>query len=261
MNIFLKSSIYLFLFCPLFLLGQNNKTFSLSLGVQNFTMLDQHASPVIYQLNTPIAKLGYQHQNPKRMLTFDLYFGLGQLKASDNNLPILDSDLGLSTTAAGFDVYYRRSLSSNTDNWQHSLGASFQYDFMIDFEAVGDFPWAMSQAAFEINYSRAYLFENGNRLKAMIGVPVFGIWTRLPYYSIPRTQGKVPGVGSYFAEGTKLATWNNFQRIDLSLAYQFQLNEKWQLQAGYQFAWFHYALPDDIFAYQQQLNLQLGYSF
>jgi len=261
MNYFSRFLLYSLIYFPLLLLGQNNKTLSLSLGFHDFTMLDQHASPIIYNLNAPIAQLGYQQQNTKRTLAFDLYFGLGQLKASNSELPTLDSDLGLSTTTAGFDIYYLGNLSSSKENWRHAMGTSFQYDFMIDFEAVGGFPWAMSQAALEINYRRTYLFETGDRLEARVGLPILGIWTRLPYYSIPRTQGKVPGVGSYFAEGTKLATWNNFQRINLSLAYQFQLNARWQLQAGYQFAWFHYAIPDDIFAYQQQVELRLHYSF
>ncbi|MEM6700900.1 MAG: hypothetical protein AAF599_21030 [Bacteroidota bacterium] len=234
---------------------------NVSLGLHHFTMLDRHATPVIYKVNAPITQLGYQHQDAKRTLAVDLYFGLGQFKASNSDLPVLDSDLGLSTTIAGLDIQYWKNLNSQTEHWQHALGGSLQYDFMIDFEAVGDFPWAMSQATLEVNYSRTYLFENGNRLNASIGLPILGIWTRLPYYSIPRTQGKVPGVGSYFAEGTKLATWNNFQRIDLSLAYQLPLNERWQLQAGYRFVWFHYTIPDDIFAYQQQLNLDLSYSF
>ncbi|MEM0995152.1 MAG: hypothetical protein AAGI49_19130 [Bacteroidota bacterium] len=261
MNIFLKLLLCLSLCFPAILMGQDSKALGLSLGLHHFTMLDQHASPVVYTINAPIAQIGYQHQNTQRILCFNLYFGLGQLKASDNDLPTLNTDLGRSTTIAGLDVYYWKDLERQSENWQHAWGGSFQYDFMIDFEAVGNFPWAMSQAVLGVNYSSAYLFENGNQLKASVGLPLLGIWTRLPYYSIPRTQGKVPGVGSYFAEGTKLATWNNFQRIDLSLAYQFSLNERWQLCADYQFAWFHYTLPDDIFAYQQQLNLQLAYSF
>jgi len=224
-------------------------------------MLDQQASPVVYNLNAPLAQLSYQHQNLQKTLVFNAYFSLGQLKANNNNLPTLNTELGLSTTVAGLDIFYWKNLNTNTDNWQQMLGASFQYDFMIDFEAIGDFPWAMGQANLGINYGRKYLLENGNRLEAKVGIPVFGIWTRMPYYNIPRTQGKVPGVGSFLAEGTKLATWNHYQRIDLSLAYQFQLNERWQLQASYQFAWFHYVLPDDIYVYQQQLNLQLDYSF
>ncbi|MEL6719001.1 MAG: hypothetical protein AAFP82_09820, partial [Bacteroidota bacterium] len=92
----LKPIIILLLFCPLFLVAQNSKTLSLSLGLNDFTMLDRQASPVVYNLNAPISKLGYQHQNTKRNLAVDLYFSLGQLKASDETLPILERDLGLS---------------------------------------------------------------------------------------------------------------------------------------------------------------------
>ncbi len=247
---------------PVLLWGQTvekTQAVQLDLGWYNFNMLDRQASPVIYTLNAPMARVGYQHKNAKRLLEATAYFSLGQMAAKDKNLPkFIDNEV--TTYAFGLELQYWKILKKS-GQWTHHLGGNIAYDFAIDFESVAAFPWGMGQGRIGIGYQGAYQLKNGHQVRLKASLPLVGIVTRLPYSNIPRVIGKAAGVASFFQVGTSLDTWNTYQQAALDISYILPLSDKWTLSPSYHFSYFAHNQPDKIRAYRQALMLGLRYNF
>ena len=250
-------------FLPLLLWGQNpEKThgLQLDLGSYHFSMLDHQASPVGYALNAPTASLGYQHRNTKHLVEAGLYFTFGQLKAKAYPLITLLDKNTLTAYAFGLHFDYLKPLKSDMP-WTQHVGASFAYDFIIDFEAVANFPWGMGQGRLDLAYQGTYSLPNAHQLSVKIKAPLVGVVTRLPYSNIPRVLGKIAGVSSFFEVGTSIVSWDSYQHLSIETTYTLALNEKWRLSPTYHFSYFAHNKPDKIRAYKQVFTIALSYDF
>ncbi len=224
-----------------------------------YSVYDQHASPVHYQLNAPAIRLGYEVESAKAYSLYYVQYGNGKFRPKNGDLNYLTEDVGWASRAIDLRAQHLRKLKS-TDKEMHLLGPVFQYDFKLDFDYLGNWPWAFGQAALGVSYQYRRALGTG-KLHAGIHLPLVALITRLPYSNIPRTQGQVPGVASLFQQGSSINTLDKYQRVDLFIAYNKSIGEKWDIRPSYQFYWLRFSEPDVVQAYDQQLAVQFIRNF
>jgi len=227
-------------------------------GVQHLRMLDRHASPLAYQ--TTGTNLGFLFRKEKndRLLTIRATYLNSQLEPVNASLFRYNFNGDKNTTAA--------TLAINR-LWKHrripSLwwGLSASYNALVDFEGVANFPWATLYGDVGLKVRKDLSVGEKISLELEAGLPLVGIVTRQPYNFIPRVEGEEPGVPSLLKLGTKVATWNRYQRLDFSLAGKIELGQHWSLRPAYRFHWARYPEPKVLRLYRQEVVVGLSYKF
>lgn len=219
----------------------------LHLGVQHFTMLDRQATPVLYEAWGPQLSIGYNQRTQKGLLTFGLNGGLLKFQPNDPELQFIVTSL--SGISAGLNASYLHSILE-VNKSEFLVGAALKQEVILDFDGIGNFPWIFGQGGIFVKGRWNYSLNEKNQFSATLALPVFSWITDMPYNQIPRVPGKEPGVGSVISEGSRIASWNSYQRVDVELMYRFDFHEKWSLSSRYQWAWFHDSQPLDLWAYQ-----------
>jgi len=151
--------------------------------------------------------------------------------------------------------------------WKHQKipafwwGPSLSYNALVDFEGVANFPWVTLYGDVGLKFRKGVSVGEKVKLQFEAGLPLVGIVTRQPYNYIPRVQGEEPGVSSVLKLGSKLATWNNYQRLDFGLAGKIELGPRWALRPAYCFHWARYSKPAVIRLYRQEVVVGISYRF
>lgn len=243
---------------PLNLCAQEEsyKKLFLRLGTLDLHLLDEQASPILYQGNGIQAQLGFEKQKGLNRWAYSLSLGQMTLLADDPEVRFGENEAGTSSMAVQLS-YLRAIPGSGSFRW--SYGARLQNELLLDFEAIGDFPWIFAQGGIFAQAQVDYVLGERHQLSGGLALPVFSWIIDMPYSQVPRTEGKAPGVGSAITEGFRIPSWATYQRVDLSLGYQFDFAENWSLEAQYQWAWFHDKEPRNLWAYQGRLGLGISH--
>ncbi|MEL6254756.1 MAG: hypothetical protein AAFR87_22280 [Bacteroidota bacterium] len=228
----------------------------LRLGTLDLHLLDEQASPILYQGNGIQAQFGFERQKNLNHWVYSLSLGQMTLLADDPEVRFGEEEAGTSVMALQLS-YLRVIPGSNSLSW--SYGARLQNELLLDFEAIGDFPWIFAQGGIFAQTQLEYRLGEKHQLSGGFALPVFSWIIDMPYSQVPRTEGKAPGVGSAIREGFRIPSWATYQRVDLSLGYQFNFAEKWSLESQYQWAWFHDKEPRNLWAYQGRLGLGISH--
>lgn len=235
---------------------ETSKKLFLRLGSLDLHLLDEQASPILYQGNGIQAQIGFEKQKSLNSWAYSLSIGQMKLQPDDPEVRFGEGEAGTSAMAVQLS-YLRRIPGSGSFAW--SYGARLQNELLLDFEAIGDFPWIFAQGGIFAQTQLEYAAGEKHQISGGIALPVFSWIIDMPYSQVPRTEGKAPGVGSAITEGFRIPSWATYQRVDLSLGYQFDFAEKWSLEALYQWAWFHDKEPRNLWAYQGRLGLGISH--
>jgi len=233
---------------------ETNHRLSLHMGAQHITMLDEQATPVLYQGMGPQVALAYEWRAPTHWWQFGLNGGLLRFQPADPEVSF--SEPYLSGIAGGLHISYLHLLRENEKStWM--LGASIQEELLVDFEGIGNWPYILGQGGIYAKGRWDYLLTHKHHIGAVISFPMLAWLTDMPYHQIPRVEGRAPDVVSAIRIGTRIPSWDSYQRVDIKLMYEFHFNEKWSFCTHYDWAWFHDAKPHDLWAYQGRLAFGL----
>lgn len=240
------------------LLGQEapQRQLRLGVGVYHINMLDKQASPLVHKGLGRTVQLGFDLKKEVAWWKYELNYGWLGFHASNPDFRFEERDF--EGTYAALRISHLRKISES-EKWTLRVGAMLQQEAMLDFEGVADFPWIFAQGGLFVNGHWEYKLSERQSIAGKISLPLFGWITDMPYNQIPRVEGRAPDEISVIRKGTRMASWGSFQRIDLGVDYSLDFSNKWRLNATYQWAWFHDAVPRDFWAYQGALQLGIGY--
>ncbi|MEM6344699.1 MAG: hypothetical protein AAF927_12490 [Bacteroidota bacterium] len=232
------------------------KQISLQLGGQHLNFLDRQASPIPYQGLGPQLRLNYQHQNERHQWSYDLRGGVLAFSPQEPSVQEWRAT-SLGGTSVGLQASYFYRFAERGD-WAFSAGVGLRQEILLDFGAIGGFPWFLGQGNLLLKAKTDYHIGAQHHFSAELGLPAFSWITDMPYNQIPRLEDRVPDVATVFVVGTRSPFWASYQRVDLGLAYRYDWNEKWSFSSRYDWAWYHDAQPKDLWAYQGVLTLGLS---
>lgn len=231
---------------------------TVNLGGRYITLLDEQATPVLYKGAGPTAAVQYQRTAGSNLWQFAFNGGKLAFQPVDRSLRFYEAQ------PTGFFAGMRVSrLSSVVENemLKVALGPSLQQEMLVDFEGIGNWPYAFVQGGIFARGRLAYRPDARHRFEAGMAVPLFSWLTDMPYQQIPRVEGRAPDLFSLAKTGTRFASWGGYQRLDVSLVYSFQFHNSWQVTAVYEGAWFHDAKPRDLWAWQASTMLGITRRF
>lgn len=252
-RLYLSALPWLFSFS---LLAQTELTFEP--GVQHLRMLDRHASPLAYQTTGTNLGLHFRKEKNNRLLSMRGSFMISQLEPVDASLFRYNFNGEKNTISAALAISHLWKHQRIPSFW---WGATLNYNAFVDFEGVANFPWATLYGDVGLRARRDFLVGEKITLQVDAGLPLVGVVTRQPYNFIPRVEEEEPGVPSLLKLGTKVATWNSYQRFDFGLAGKLELGRRWTLRPEYRFHWARYTTPDVLRLYRQEVVVGLSYKF
>jgi len=212
-------------------------------GVQHLRMLDRHSSPLAYQTTGTNLGLHFRKEKNSRLLSIRVAYMNSQLEPVDASLFRYNFNGDKNTTVAALAISHLWKHRRIPSLW---WGVSTSYNALVDFEGVANFPWATLYG--DVGFKIRKDLSVGDKVNFVVevGVPLIGMVTRQPYNFIPREEGEEPGVPSLLKLGTKVATWNNYQRLDIGLAGKIKLGQRWVLRPAYRFHWVRYSEPNTL---------------
>lgn len=232
---------------------QAQNRLSLQLGGQHVSFLDQQASPLIYQGMGPQLSLNFNRQHQRSEWDYGLRGGLLALRPQEPSVrEWRGASLGGTSVGLQASYYYR---FAERGNWAFSAGIGIRQEMLLDFGAIGGFPWILGQGNLLFKAKAEYDLGDQHHFSVGIGLPAFSWITDMPYHQIPRLENRAPDVVTVFSVGTRTPSWGSYQRVDLGLTYRYDWNEKWSFSSRYDWAWYHDASPKDLWAYQGVLTL------
>ncbi|MFK7935829.1 MAG: hypothetical protein AB8G22_20110 [Saprospiraceae bacterium] len=234
--------------------------FSLSLGATNFSLLDQHASPLVYQMTAPSIGFHFSKNKPQWRWEIEAQATLGNLQIQRDDLAFNLTNRFFQPRTSMFHLQYGWLKNVvKKDKFQTYLGGKLRYEFWQDFDSVANWAWGIGQGSLQLAGRQEFILKNEQQITLELAIPIVGLITRLPYNLIPRIPDQSPGVASFFATGTRLTSLHQYRSLFFNIGYQKALNERWQVGLKIQTDLYYYELPAPVRARQQQLQLNLTY--
>jgi hypothetical protein len=244
----------------------------LSVGLQQFKVLDQHASPLTYSTNTVFPKVGlsFGRQTNRSAFDIELSGSMGQL------MPEKYGSRTYKTTITGTDSFqyslsspfmhtnlkasYLKNLhpvsSSNLSYWAGGvLNESAYYG-----DAVANMPWLLNTADLSPAMHVHYNSYSQHSLGVKFDFAVVGLITRATY-SLFAKSNKNKNVAAYVKQGTRVVSLNKFRKANLQLYYQYQVSRHFALGTAYSIRWMQISEPKRLRAIDKNLDLKFLYTY
>ncbi|HYH14879.1 MAG TPA: hypothetical protein VD794_06660 [Flavisolibacter sp.] len=265
---------YLCFFATAIVYGQSKpkNTIGLSLGWQNFRMLDKHASPLQYGTNSLFPSLGlsYAHQNNRSRYEIKVSatngtmnatrFGARNFKTKWSATDSFQYQISSAFINANIEATYQRKLSSLSDSKvQYWVGGKLSESAYYGDE-VANFPWLLNTLdvgpSFEVEYSPFTKHQIGFK----VDLAAIGVVTRTVYALFPKSN-KDKNVPAYLKQGTRLASVDKFQRINFQLGYQYQVTKHFIVGADYRLKWMNYSHPKSLRALDKHFDVKFAFTY
>jgi hypothetical protein len=244
----------------------------LTVGWQNFTVLDKHVSPLRYSTNSLFPKLGlfYNKETNRSILDVQVSaskgtihpsrFGERRYKAVWSAKDSFQYSLGSKFIHANIEASYLRNVSSlSTDKFNYWVGGTLKEAAYYGDE-VASSDWLLNVADLAPSFQIGYLPLNNHKLTIRVDLSVLGVITR-PIYALFPKSNKDKNLPSYFKQGTQLASLDKFQKVNFQVGYQYQVGRHFAAGVLYRLKWLHYSLPADVRAVDKQFDIKLSYTY
>jgi hypothetical protein len=250
----------------------------LSLGpaLGNLKVKDLQASPLMYVANPKGLHLSYEHRSAATRFRAELQATTGRYLApavGPREFTFTDEQLNGETTRGTLllvptlyqgqlDVsYLRRVNTANPANKWRSYAGLTLHNWLGYADGVAMTTWALNAATLNAAAGGEWSLRPGHLLTLRGAVPLAGVMSRLPYSNVLSYPDDHSYFNLFFRKGTRLATWNQLQRLQLGAGYELALTPRLGLAAAYELEWFHYSQPRSITAFANQGSLRLTYQF
>lgn len=244
----------------------------ITLGWQNFQFLDKHASPLKYGTNSLFPSLGlyYSHQTDQSYYNIKvsgakgtanaLRFGAREYKTKWSSKDSFQYQVSSQFINANIEATYFRNIRSlSTDKTQYWVGGSLNESAYYADE-VANFPWMVNT----LDLSPAFQMQHTTYTKHSIGFKVdlaaIGLVTRSVYSLFPKSN-KDKNVPAYLKQGTRLASVNKYQKVNLQFNYQFQMTKHFAVGAEYRLKWMHSTYPKHLRALDKHFDIKFAYTY
>ncbi|UOQ52037.1 hypothetical protein [Hymenobacter cellulosivorans] len=252
---------------------RNQLTVGPTLG--NRKVKDLQASPLMYVANPAGLQLTYAHISERSRFRAEVQAGTSSFTApalGPRTYIFTDEKITGETTRSTLVLapdlyqgsvqisYLRRVNTANPANkWRSFAGLSL-HDQVSYADGVAMTTWALNSATLNLALAGEWHLRPAHVLTLQGAVPLVGLVSRLPYSNV-LSYPERSYAHLFFSQGTRLATWNRLQRLQLQVGYEAQLSPHFGLGLQYQVEWFHYSRPRSITSLSNQGNLQVIYHF
>ncbi len=247
-------------------------TIGLSLGWQNFKLLDRHASPLVYGTNAvfPSVGLSYGHETNRSKYEIKvggakgnmnpLRYGARNYKTKWSATDSFQYQISSAFINANIEATYLRKLQSiSTSEVQYWVGGKLTESAYYGDE-VANFPWMLNVAdlgpALQVDYSPFTTHQFGFR----VDLAAVGALTRSVYSLFPKSS-KDKNVPAYLKQGTRIASVGGFQRVNFQLGYHYQISQHFKAGAAYSLKWMHYSYPKSLRAVDKRFDVLIAYTY
>ena len=242
----------------------------ISAGWQQMKFFDQHASPLIYKA-TASPRLGvfYNHQSDRSIFNIKVSGGVGT--ANPERFGARDYQIKWSDTSgfryqvasqfinANIQTTYLRRLSPLNSKFSTWVGGTINESAYYADE-VANFNWFTNAVDFSPALQLNYAVNNKHNLGVKIDFASIGVLTRMVYSFFPKSN-KDKNVVALFKQGTRVASVNKYQKVNVVFDYKYFASNSIALGADYQVKWFRYTYPKTIKAIDNSFNLNMEYLF
>lgn len=269
---FVLSVIMLFGFDMSF--GQFNKTnqntIGVSIGWQQLKFNDQLASPLTYKgMVHPTFGLNYTRQSDHTFLKIKAAGGIGTANPQrfgdrDYMTLINGQDSFQYKISSAFinanieGTFMKRINPTHPGNFAYWVGGTVNEQAYYADE-VANFPWVINTIDLAPSFKLDYAINPKQSITLKIDFASIGVITR-SVYSLFAKSSKDKNVPAFFKQGTRIASVNKYQRVNLELDYKYYASNRVIIGGTYSAKWFHYTYPMDLKGMDNRFNINLDYS-
>lgn len=233
--------------------------FSLSAGRQITAMLDEQASPLVYEARAWQAGLSYERRGQRSRLGVQLLPAIGITLPERFGVRHYGNEHFSYTVESAYynleaEVLYLRLLNKTESRLKLFAGGALSNSLGIS-DAIANFYAGTNIAALDAQVQLEYKPTLSSLFKLRAGVPIAAAVTRHIYANYPKSA-EYNNLNSFFRQGTRPALPDELQRVTAQLSYQHSLSRRFALGASYRFSWFHYPYSRPVRAYSQAFTIQ-----
>ena len=262
-------------FCSLgYAFAQRDTTsqLSLSIGPAHLSRQDLIFSPFIHKDLSPLS-VGLKYEWDKKLHQFLRFDYAGFTAGIETPYDILldgetETAYPHSFTFIGFDYGAGKWLGDNVKS-PSILGGSLNMDVQAMTYQYGrsSFFGYYATIGAGLWYKKYFNLGDRHHLSAQVEVPLVSWYARSPYLVnddefIMNTYSHngVRTFFAYLADGN-VRTLNKVQQVEVSLTYDYKLDDHWSLGAAYAFRYVHATEPLNLVSYRNTIYLSGTYTF
>ena len=154
----------------------------------------------------------------------------------------------------------------NSEKKQSILGVAMKLDVQaLDYQyGRASFFGYYSTVGLGLWYKHIFQLNEKQQLTGQIEAPLLSWYARSPYLinddKFIENVYSHQGVKTFFSlmEDGQIATWDQLQTLNASLAYQYNVSSKWTIGVTYQFAFVHANAPVKLTSFQNGLGVTVA---
>lgn len=237
---------------------------SLHLGLQQYLVADQQASPLRYQGQLPSVTLGFSHQQKQGLFQIEATLATGVFDARAYSGRTVDygeveAPLEGRITRGGLALRYFYPLQKS-QSWRTYLGLGLQQ--RIDYPGAEPYVGLIALSSIPLAARMEKNLGKKHSLQAQANYVLGGVFTRLPWW---HTSLALPGEQSqfraFYRNNTQWVWGTQLTALDLSLGYQYQLGSQLRMGAQYGLSFLQHSQPQQLQIFNQSLHLQFAWLF
>lgn len=251
------------------------KVHQFGFGYQNYRLIDQNYSPLIYHAHN--LSLDYQFQKTKQKSIFEtsanLAIGNNQPKGIGQRTFILEDsyyDINgnkerdeitfnpfISFGQIHANVAYYKPIKQNSNN---SLWLGGSADEVFTYSGVGADTWFFNELSVSPTLKWKHQFQQNAQLETNLSFPIAAYLVHAPYSVDPSLAKPVSYVQMFLETGSNIATINDFQKVNFNTTYQFEWQNR-TIGLRYSFMYFNYNLYEnrDFSAYTNEFGVVMNF--
>lgn len=206
-------------------LDSKNKAFHFSGGYFNSLLKDTHFSPLSYSGGSFILGLGYQKEGERFTYYSNLDIAIANIKS-----PAADY-LHVTRINVHLELGALKRLKSKSDKLNMAIGGQLHsYVDVLNFSDYSSISF-FNIHSLDLSYRLSYQANEKHQFMAQLNLPLVGILVRPPFsgwdnYIYTTNIAKILYKGD-------LASFKNYQSVNLKTSYLLALNQKWDMIVNY----------------------------
>ena len=223
---------------------------TLTVGAHHGYVKDQNFSPLNYRAGGLRFGLGYGRTTKSgHLVSAELGLGLTKLKSNVSKYNTTDRYL------IDLSFGYLRKVGSTEGNRQIRLGGKYRSYIDVSIfegaEAISFF----ALHGFELAGDAAWRTGDRHRVKVTGSLPVFGLLVRPPYTGWDKFISDNDTALLRILTRGEWTSLNNFTGLRASVGWEYRLNDRWKLEAGYGFSYYSTQRLDPVRILNNQFML------
>jgi hypothetical protein len=259
-------------------LSAQRNVFKLGIGYQRTRLLDEQASPLVYEANQPTFTAGYYNTGNKGKFTAELNGAIGSFNPAGmqnrywysttynpDGSTKLDSNLLMGKLYSGrIKLGWMQDISHGSGTKDKSQLSTRQFaglsvnDQVFYSDNIVRTGW-LNSATVNGDYQITSVMNTKHFISFKISIPLFGVNTRLPYHNTVASPDGEGHLKTLAKQGSRFVWFGNFQNIQLEAGYEYAFSKNFGLGIRYFGQWLQYSYEKPVRLYQNNIGLEASF--